>query len=165
MPQSNRPYCSWVVQLTNWKQITSDPWILEAIQGYKIEFWKQTTQACLPVPLHFSKKDTQLMNTKYPVLLSLLFNFPHLIRYSSDQLLSQESLPPSFQPQAVQLAIRSTSGVSVMQKKFSKQTSKLLLALWRDRSTKAYNSLFHKWECWYVLTGQKSHFWLCSKYF
>ena len=64
------------MQLTNWKQITSDPWILEAIQGYKIEFWKQATQACLPVSLHLSKKDTQLMNTKYSVLLSLLFNFP-----------------------------------------------------------------------------------------
>ena len=34
--------------------------------------------------------------------------------------------------------------------KFSKQASELLLASWRDKSTKAYNSLFHKWECWCV---------------
>ena len=48
----------------------------------------------------------------YPVLLSLLFDFPHLIT-SPDQLLSQESLPPPFQPQEVQLALWPTSGVSV----------------------------------------------------
>ena len=30
--------------------------------------------------------------------------------------------------------------------KFSKQASELLLASWRDKSTKAYNSLFHKWS-------------------
>ena len=140
MPQSNRPYCSWVVQLTNWKQTTSDPWILEAIQGYKIEIWRQTTQACLPVPLHLSKKDTRLMNTKYPVLLSLLFNFPHLIRYSSDQLLSQESLPPPFQPQAVQLAVRPTSGVSVMQKSFQ---NKLQNSSWHYGETGPQKLITH----------------------
>ena len=94
------------MQLTNLKQITSDPWILEAIQGYKIEFWRQTTQACLPVPLHLSKKDTQLMNTKYPVLLSLLFNFPHLIRYSS--LIRSTTVPGVF-PTSIP-ALGSTAG-------------------------------------------------------
>ena len=32
--------------------------------------------------------------------------------------------------------------------KFSKQASELPRASWRDKSTKAYNSLFHEWECW-----------------
>ena len=50
--------------LTNWKQITSDPWVLEAIQGYKIEFWKQPTQACPPASLHLSQKEVQLMDTE-----------------------------------------------------------------------------------------------------
>ena len=34
----------------------------------------------------------------YPVLLSLLFDFPHLITSPPDQLLSQESLSPPLQP-------------------------------------------------------------------
>ena len=55
--------------LTNWKQITSDPWVLEAIQGYKIEFWKRPSQACPPAPLHLSQKDAQLMNTEVLKLL------------------------------------------------------------------------------------------------
>ena len=55
--------------LTNWKQITSDPWVLEAIQGYKIDFWKQPSQACPPAPLHLSQKDAQLMNTEVLKLL------------------------------------------------------------------------------------------------
>lgn len=32
--------------------------------------------------------------------------------------------------------------------KLSKQASELLMASWRDKSTKSYNSLFHKWESW-----------------
>ena len=55
--------------LTNWRQITSDPWVLEAIQGYKIKFWKQPAQACPPAPLHLSQKEVQLMNTNIHKLL------------------------------------------------------------------------------------------------
>ena len=83
----------------------------------------------------------------YPVLLSLLFNFPHLITSPPDQLLSQESVTSIPVP-------GSTAGRMAhlrnfcQAEKFSKQASELLLASWRDKSTKAYNSLFHKWECW-----------------
>ena len=55
--------------LTNWKQITSDPWVLEEIQGYKIKFWKQPTQTCPLVPFHLSQKEVELMDTKIRKLL------------------------------------------------------------------------------------------------
>ena len=32
--------------------------------------------------------------------------------------------------------------------KFSEQASKLLVVSWRHKSTRSYNSLFHKWEYW-----------------
>ena len=32
--------------------------------------------------------------------------------------------------------------------KLSEQASELLMASWRQKSNKSYNSLFHKWECW-----------------
>ena len=34
--------------------------------------------------------------------------------------------------------------------KVSEQASELLMASWRQKSNKSYNSLFHKWECWCV---------------
>ena len=78
-----------------------------------------------------------------------VFDLPHLITSPLDQLLSQESLSPPFQPQEVQLAVWPTSRICQAEK-FSKQALELLLASWRDKSTKAYNSLFHKWEYWCV---------------
>ena len=83
----------------------------------------------------------------FPVLLSLLFDFPHLILPATCPILSQESMPPPFQPQQVQLAVWPTSGDTFKQK-FSEQALELLLASWRQKSSKSYNSLFHKWECW-----------------
>ena len=42
--------------LDNWKQIIADSWILDAIQGYTIEFWTHPIQPCPPAPLDaFSK--------------------------------------------------------------------------------------------------------------
>ena len=32
--------------------------------------------------------------------------------------------------------------------KLSEQASELLMAFWRQKSNKSYNSLLHKWECW-----------------
>ena len=55
--------------LTNWKQITSDPWVLEAIQGYKIKSWKQPIQACPPAPLHLSQKEAKTSDKLVPTQL------------------------------------------------------------------------------------------------
>jgi len=49
----------------------------------------------------------------YPVLLSLLFDYPHLIQHP---LLAPLSQPPPFQPQEVQLAVWPTSGDTAKQK-------------------------------------------------
>jgi len=50
-------------------KVTSDPWVINTIQGYKIEFWAQPQQTHPPTPLHFSQKDTHLMTTEVHKLL------------------------------------------------------------------------------------------------
>ena len=52
----------------NWMKVTSDPWVINTIQGYKIEFWAQPQQIHPPT-LHFSQKDTHLMTTEVHKLL------------------------------------------------------------------------------------------------
>jgi len=85
----------------------------------------------------------------YPVLLSLLFNYPCLIPPLWHPLLAPLSQPSPFQPQEVQLAVWSTSGDTAKQKSFLKKLQRCM-ASWRDKSNKSYNSLFHRWECWYT---------------
>ena len=46
---------------SNWMKVTSDPWVLNTIQGYRIEFWAQPRQTHPPIPLPFSQKETLLM--------------------------------------------------------------------------------------------------------
>ena len=50
--------------VSNWMKVTSDPWVLNTIQGYKIKFWAQPKQAHPPTPLHFSQKETELMKAE-----------------------------------------------------------------------------------------------------
>jgi len=50
-------------------KVTSDPWVINTIQGYKIEFWAQPKQLSPPTPLYLSEKETQLMNTEISKLL------------------------------------------------------------------------------------------------
>ena len=54
----------------------------------------------------------------FPVLLPLLLNFPHLVLSSTGPILSQQSMPPPFKPQEVQLAMWPTSGNTANQKNF-----------------------------------------------
>ena len=44
--------------LDNWKQITTDPWVFNAIQGYKTEFWTKPIQLCTPASLILSQNES-----------------------------------------------------------------------------------------------------------
>ena len=83
----------------------------------------------------------------YPVLLSLLFDFPQFITSLTDQLLFQQSatsIPASWSTAGHIAQLRSFCQAE----EFSKQASEFPLASCRDKSIKVYNSLFHKWDCW-----------------
>jgi len=45
-------------------KVTSDPWVINTIQGYKIEFWAQPRQLSPSTPLYLSEKETPLMNAE-----------------------------------------------------------------------------------------------------
>jgi len=53
----------------NWEKITQDPWVLNTISGYKMEFWSNPMQTHPPVPLHLPQKQTQLMTTEVQKLV------------------------------------------------------------------------------------------------
>ena len=44
--------------LPNWRLISSDPDVLVAVVGYKLELIEEPTQTCLPPVLHFSKAES-----------------------------------------------------------------------------------------------------------
>lgn len=47
--------------VTNWQKITKDPWVLEAIEGYKIEFHSEPAQGKPPGPVCLDQEQTQAM--------------------------------------------------------------------------------------------------------
>ena len=99
----------------------------------------------------------------YPVLLSSLFDFPHLITFPPDQMLSQGSPSPPFCPQEIQLAAWLTSGNTAKQKSYQKklQNSTRHLGeaspqcLLTQSFTSARVSALHRTEI---------PFWFCSRY-
>ena len=48
----------------NWNMITSDPYILEIVQGYKLDLVEIPFQAFAPKPLLFSKSETELLGQR-----------------------------------------------------------------------------------------------------
>ena len=48
----------------NWSMITSDPYILEIVQGYKLDLVEIPFQAFTPKPLLFSKTETELLDNE-----------------------------------------------------------------------------------------------------
>ena len=48
----------------NWNMITSDPYILEIVQGYKLDLVEIPFQAFTPKPLLFSKSETKLLDNE-----------------------------------------------------------------------------------------------------
>ena len=52
-----------------WSKITSDPWILESVQGYRLEFQDLPFQKSLPRPRNFSAEEMSLIDSEIEKLL------------------------------------------------------------------------------------------------
>lgn len=55
--------------ISNWRQITSDPWILETVAGYHLEFETVPIQLGLPQPPPFNKTEKDLIDNEVDKLL------------------------------------------------------------------------------------------------
>lgn len=56
-------------KIKEWEKITSDPWILSTVLGYKIEFEDIPIQFNIPVPINFNKKQTDFIDQEVLDLL------------------------------------------------------------------------------------------------
>jgi len=55
--------------ISNWRQLTSDPWVLETIGGYHLEFESVPIQFSLPKTPPFSKTEVDLIDSEIDKLL------------------------------------------------------------------------------------------------
>ena len=55
---------------TNWDKICNDRWVLDAIQGYQIEWLTRPWQRHQPVCPHFSKEETESLQTEVDKMVS-----------------------------------------------------------------------------------------------
>ena len=78
--------------LPNWRRITADPSILEAIQGYKLEFTSPPVQSKIRQPLQFSCSETEKIDLEISALLEK--EALHVVKPVSDQFISNLFLVP-----------------------------------------------------------------------
>ena len=50
--------------MPKWRQITSDPWVLESIAGYHLEFESEPVQYCLPKAPPFNPMEIKLIDNE-----------------------------------------------------------------------------------------------------
>ncbi|XP_078504555.1 uncharacterized protein LOC144763120 [Lissotriton helveticus] len=76
--------------LPKWQSISVDPWVLNTVQGYLIEFYSPPVQTSFPPPLVFSTHMSHLISTEIQSLLQkrAIQTFP----YDSTGFLSSSSL-------------------------------------------------------------------------
>ena len=53
-----------------WRKITSDPWVLELVSGYHLEFNTLAVQSVLPRPPPFREREKQLIDEEITKLLT-----------------------------------------------------------------------------------------------
>ena len=51
--------------LPNWEKLTQDPWVLEAVEGFRVPFRQKPFQRQLPKPLKHSKAEEDLLQRKF----------------------------------------------------------------------------------------------------
>ncbi|XP_068742111.1 uncharacterized protein [Montipora capricornis] len=61
-PESHAYAGNLLHNLDVWRKITSDPWVLEAVSGYHLEFDSLPVQSVLPRPPPFSEREKQLID-------------------------------------------------------------------------------------------------------
>ena len=55
--------------LPKWRQLTSDPWILESVAGYHLEFESEPVQHCLPKAPPFNEVEVDLIDDEVMKLI------------------------------------------------------------------------------------------------
>ena len=55
--------------IANWRGITTDPWILEAVSGYSLELASQPYQLFTPSPINFSDSESAAVQSEIQNLL------------------------------------------------------------------------------------------------
>ena len=55
--------------IANWRGITTDPWILEAVSGYRLELASQPYQLFTPSPTIFSDSESEIVQSEIQTLL------------------------------------------------------------------------------------------------
>ena len=55
--------------IANWRGITTDPWILEAVSGYRLELASQPYQLFTPSPINFSDSESAVVQSEIQTLL------------------------------------------------------------------------------------------------
>jgi len=61
-PESHAYAGNLIHNLDVWRKSTSDPWVLETVSGYHLEFDTLPVQSVLPRPSHFSEREKQLID-------------------------------------------------------------------------------------------------------
>jgi len=69
-PESHAYAGNLLNNLDVWRKITSDPWVLETVSGYHLEFNTLTVQSVLPRPPPFSEREKQLIDEEIIKLLT-----------------------------------------------------------------------------------------------
>ena len=55
--------------ISNWGLISGDPWVLETIQGYHLDFVAAPRQLSLPLPVSHSKENSNLIDLEIQQML------------------------------------------------------------------------------------------------
>ena len=55
--------------IANWREITTDPWTLEAVSGYRLELASQPYQLFTPSPINFSDSESAAVQSEIQTLL------------------------------------------------------------------------------------------------
>ena len=69
-PESHAYAGNLLHNLDVWRKITSDPWVLETVSGYHLEFDNLPVQSVLPRPPPFSEREKQLIDEEITKLLT-----------------------------------------------------------------------------------------------
>ena len=78
--------------LLSWRSITSDPWVLEAVSGYHLEFCTKPVQTKLPNPPILSVADKEIIDQELHKLLHK--GAKEQAPYCKDQFISNMFLVP-----------------------------------------------------------------------
>lgn len=66
--------------LQKWRTLTYDPWVLQTVQGFQIDFYATPRQSHTPKPLHFSRVEKSFIDSEVASLMqkgAIVHTTPH----------------------------------------------------------------------------------------